>query len=122
MLFWARARSFRCAGAAPTLTTFDCRPFVDGSNESCSVTLTSSRRIHVSGLRSATLRQVFRVRSLRLVPQRSLAGRSWIFGAGGARRLTLVTCAPPYDVARGGYQPLAVVTAVPVGGPTRRHR
>ena len=73
-------------------------------------------------LRSATLRQVFRVRSLRLVPQRSLAGRAWIFGAGGARRLTLVTCAPPYDVARGGYQQLAVVTAVPVGPPVQRHR
>ena len=73
-------------------------------------------------LRSATLRQVFRVRSLRLVPQGSLAGRAWIFGAGGARRLTLVTCAPPYDVARGGYQQLAVVTAVPVGPPVRRHR
>ena len=33
------------------------------------------------------------------------------------RRVTLVTCAPPYDRARGGYQNLAVVTATPVQGP-----
>ena len=35
----------------------------------------------------------------------------------GAARLTLVTCAPPYDASRGGYQNLAVVTAVPLGPP-----
>jgi hypothetical protein len=71
-------------------------------------------------VRTATLRQVFRVRSLRLVPQGSLAKRTWIFSVSGDRRLTLVTCAPPYDRGRGGYQRLAVVVAVPIGPPARR--
>jgi hypothetical protein len=68
-------------------------------------------------LRSAGLRQAFEVRSRRLVPQGTLADDSWIFEASGAARLTLVTCAPPYDADRGGYQNLAVVTAVPLGPP-----
>ena len=38
----------------------------------------------------------------------------------GERRLTLVTCAPPYVASRGGYQNLAVVTAVPVSPAERR--
>lgn len=63
------------------------------------------------------LRQDFEVRSRRLVPQGSLADDGWIYDARGAVRLTLVTCAPPYDASRGGYQNLAVVTAVPVGPP-----
>ena len=71
-------------------------------------------------VRSATLRQVFRVRSLRLVAQGPLAERAWIFSVRGDRRLTLVTCAPPYDRGRGGYQRLAVVVAVPTGPPLRR--
>ena len=33
----------------------------------------------------------------------------------GPRRLTLVTCAGPYDAARGGYQNLAVIIATPLG-------
>jgi sortase (surface protein transpeptidase) len=65
------------------------------------------------------LSQDFEVRSRRLVPQGSLADDGWIYDAGGAVRLTLVTCAPPYDDSRGGYQNLAVVTAVPVGPPER---
>lgn len=68
-------------------------------------------------LESAGLRQTFAVRSRRLVPQGSLVDDSWIFDTAGDLRLTLVTCAPPYDSARGGYQNLAVVTAVPVGPP-----
>ena len=68
-------------------------------------------------LESADLRQTFVVRSRRLVPQGSLVDDSWIFAASGEGRLTLVTCAPPYDAARGGYQNLAVVTAVPRGAP-----
>lgn len=68
------------------------------------------------------LRQVFEVRSLRLVPQGSLAAHGWISAPTGGPRLTLVTCAPPYVASRGGYQNLAVVTAVPVGGPDRRAR
>ncbi len=71
-------------------------------------------------LESADLRQLFVVRSRRLVPQGSLADASWIFAASGDHRLTLVTCAPPYDAARGGYQNLAVVTAGPASEVERR--
>ena len=63
------------------------------------------------------LRQTFEVRSRRLVPQGNLADDSWIFAASGDLRLTLVTCAPPYDRSRGGYQNLAVITALPLGPP-----
>ena len=63
------------------------------------------------------LRQDFRIGSRRLVPQGSLVDDGWIFDASGDLRLTLVTCAPPYDASRGGYQNLAVVTAVPLGPP-----
>jgi hypothetical protein len=66
-------------------------------------------------LESAGLRQAYGVRSRRLVPQGSLVDDSWLFDASGAARLTLVTCAPPYIASRGGYQNLAVVTAVPHG-------
>jgi hypothetical protein len=31
-----------------------------------------------------------------------------------------VTCAPPYDASRGGYQNLVIVTATPVTGPQAR--
>lgn len=68
-------------------------------------------------LRSRGLRQGFRIGARRLVPQGSLTDDGWIFDASGALRLTLVTCAPPYDPDRGGYQNLAVVTAVPLGPP-----
>lgn len=71
-------------------------------------------------LTSPGLRQTFAVHSRRLVPQGSLVDDSWIFDVAGDTRLTLVTCAPPYDDARGGYQNLAVVTAVPLGIPERR--
>jgi hypothetical protein len=68
-------------------------------------------------LESAGLRQSFEIRSRRLVPQGSLVDDSWLFDASGPARLTLVTCAPPYVAGRGGYQNLAVVTAVPLGRP-----
>ena len=71
-------------------------------------------------LTSATLRQVFRTTSLRLVPRSELAGERCLSSASGARRLVLVTCAPPFVPARGGYQNLAVVSAVPVSDPTPR--
>jgi hypothetical protein len=71
-------------------------------------------------LASAALEQTFEVASLRLIPQGSLGHEDWLFSASGQRRLTLVTCAPPYDAARGGYQRLAVVTALPVTTPTTR--
>ena len=68
-------------------------------------------------LRSAGLRQTYEIRSRRLVEQGLLSDDSWIFDAAGDARLTLVTCAPPYDPDRGGYQNLAVVTASPLGSP-----
>ncbi len=59
--------------------------------------------------------------SLRLVARGPLGGHRWISAPAGRRRLVLVTCAPPYVPARGGYQNLAVVTACPSasrpGGP-----
>ncbi len=68
-------------------------------------------------LRSDSLSRTYEVRSRRLVPQGLLQDDSWIYDASGESRLTLVTCAPPYDASRGGYQNLAVVTALPVGPP-----
>lgn len=65
-------------------------------------------------LESRSLRQTYEVQARRLVPQGSLADDSWIFDVSGRARLTMVTCAPPYDARRGGYQNLAVVTALPV--------
>jgi hypothetical protein len=75
----------------------------------------ADQRITVS---TAHLRQEFAVRSLRLVRSSELGNESWVFSPDGERRLTLVTCAPPYDRARGGYQNLAVVTATPVRAAT----
>ena len=68
------------------------------------------------------LRQDFAVRSRRLVRQGPLTDEPWLFSSSGKTRLTLVTCAPPFDRVRGGYQNLAVVTAVPITEPTRRSR
>jgi hypothetical protein len=68
-------------------------------------------------LESAGLHQTYEISSRRLVPQGDLADDSWIFDASGDARLTLVTCAPPYVAAQGGYQNLAVVTALPLGPP-----
>ena len=62
---------------------------------------------------SAHLTQTFAVVSLRLVPRRSLPQHGSLFSARGDRRLVLVTCAGPYDADRGGYQNLAVISAVP---------
>ncbi|MCW2758028.1 MAG: peptidase sortase [Nocardioidaceae bacterium] len=73
-------------------------------------------------VRTSSLVQTFRIVSLRLVPQGSLADDAWIYSPSGKRRLVLVTCAPPYDRAHGGYQNLAVVTAIPTGPPTTRSR
>ena len=55
-------------------------------------------RITVS---SPSLRQEFAVASRRLVAQGSLADDSWIYAVSGPRRLTLVTCAPPFVASRG---------------------
>jgi hypothetical protein len=75
------------------------------------------QRVRVASRR---LVQDFEVRSLRLVPQAPLTRERSIFSPSGPARLTLVTCAPPYVRSRGGYQNLAVVTAVPVSPPIRR--
>ena len=69
-------------------------------------------RIHVW---SHGLRQDFEVISLRLRPQGTIGPMSYLHSPDGPRRLTLVTCAGPYDASRGGYQNLAVITAMPLG-------
>jgi len=48
-------------GSAPTLTSFDCRPFKTGSNESCSVTLAqpSTLNVMVRGYSSKTAGSTF---------------------------------------------------------------
>jgi hypothetical protein len=71
---------------------------------------------------SPHLAQTFGVVSLRLVRRSTLARHHELFSARGARRLVLVTCAPPYDKRRGGYQNLAVVTSVPITDVHRRGR
>ncbi|MBC2933492.1 class F sortase [Nocardioides sp. zg-1228] len=78
--------------------------------------LTTSEGARVR-LEADGLRQDFEVTSRRLVPQGGLADDAWIYAAAGDLRLTLVTCAPPYDAGRGGYQNLAVVSARPIGPP-----
>ena len=69
-------------------------------------------RVHVW---SHGLRQAFEITSLRLRPQGTIGPASYLHSPKGPRRLTLVTCAGPYDAARGGYQNLAVITATPLG-------
>lgn len=76
----------------------------------------SGARVTVS---SAHLRQVFKITARRILPRGRLARAHWVSSFSGPHRLTLVTCAPPYDKARGGYQNLAVVVAVPVGPVSR---
>jgi hypothetical protein len=73
-------------------------------------------------VRSRGLEQSFTIRSRRLVPRADLRRQSDIYSVQGPRRLTLVTCAPPYLADRGGYQNLAVVTAVPEGTARTRSR
>jgi hypothetical protein len=69
---------------------------------------------------SRGLVQDFAISSRRLVPQAPLTEEQSLFAPTGPARVTLVTCAPPYVRSRGGYQNLAVVTAVPVGQPKQR--
>lgn len=73
-------------------------------------------------VRSRGLEQTFTIRSRRLVPRGDLREQPDIYSVQGPRRLTLVTCAPPYLADRGGYQNLAVVTAVPVRSAHARSR
>jgi hypothetical protein len=69
-------------------------------------------------LRSAGLRQDFRVRSVRLVRRESLNARPDLYSPSGTRELVLVTCAPPYDPTHGGYLNLVVLVARPSGPAT----
>jgi hypothetical protein len=69
---------------------------------------------------STGLRQAFEVTSLRLRPQGTIGSGSSLHSPDGPRRLTLVTCAGPYDAAHGGYQNLAVITARPLDNPRSR--
>jgi hypothetical protein len=73
-------------------------------------------------VRSRGLQQTFTIRSRRLVPRADLRKQPDIYSVQGPRRLTLVTCAPPYLADRGGYQNLAVVTAIPVASARVRGR
>jgi hypothetical protein len=73
-------------------------------------------------VRSRGLEETFTIQSRRLVPRARLRAAADIYSVRGPRRLTLVTCAPPYLRDRGGYQNLAVVTAVPAGGAHARSR
>lgn len=69
-------------------------------------------------VRTERLTQTFTIRSLELVPRTRIGTRAEIYSVRGRRRLVLVTCAPPYDPAGGGYRNLAVATAYP-DGPVR---
>ena len=66
-------------------------------------------------LRSAGLRQDFRIRSVRLIRRESLTARPDLYSPSGTRQLVLITCAPPYDPTRGGYRNLVVLVARPSG-------
>jgi hypothetical protein len=83
-------------------------------------TLLSARSGQQVIVGSRHLRQTFTIVSLRLLPRETLSRHPGLFSARGPRRLTLVTCAPPYDARRGGYQNLAVVKALPTSDAVRR--
>lgn len=84
------------------------------------VELLGVRRGQSVVLTSENLRQEYAVSSLRLLDKGPLSEHPWVYAATGPHRLVLVTCAGPFDADNGGYQRLAVVTATPVGEPTRR--
>jgi hypothetical protein len=67
------------------------------------------------------LRRTFEIRTRTLRPQETAGPMSWLHSRHGPARLTLVTCAGPYDPDGGGYQNLAVVVAFPIGDVRLRH-
>jgi hypothetical protein len=69
-------------------------------------------------VRSADLRETFRVTSAKLVPKTALTAGSYAYSGRGSPRLVLLTCGGTYDSAHGGYQYNMVVVATPVAGPT----
>ena len=77
---------------------------------------------HLVTVTSAGLTTTYRVSSLRTIPKERLRTDGSVFAGDGDPRLVLVTCAGPYERARGGYQNLLVLTAVPVGPTTERER
>lgn len=62
--------------------------------------------------------QTFAVTQRRVVSRTKLDSVPDVFSAKGPARLTMITCAGPYDKSRGGYQNLAIVSAEPVAAPT----
>lgn len=60
------------------------------------------------------LTQTFAVSERRVVARDKLSTVPDVFSAAGSPRLTMVTCAGPYNRADGGYENLAIVTAKPV--------
>ncbi len=64
---------------------------------------------------SEGLRQVFAVDDVDVVAKTALDTRDETFAGSGPLRLVLITCAGPYVPDQGGYQNLAIVTALPVG-------
>ncbi len=79
------------------------------------VLLTSARGDRVT-VRAGGRTTRYDVVSRDLVPLDDLASYPRVLSSAGPGRLTLVTCAPPFVRARGGYQNLAVVTARPAPG------
>lgn len=80
--------------------------------------LTTDRGDRVD-VRAGGRRTAYEVVSRRLVPLDDLASYPRVLSSRGPGRLTLVTCAPPFVPARGGYRNLAVVTARPLEGRSR---
>jgi sortase (surface protein transpeptidase) len=58
-------------------------------------------------------RQVYRVRSVRLISKRALPVAA-LFDRSGPPTLRVLTCGGPYDPSRGGYRDNLVVTADPL--------
>lgn len=74
----------------------------------------TGQRLRVTGAGSV---QQFEIVSVRLTPRASLSQESSIFSVRGPLRLVLITCAGPFDAARGGYRDNLIVTASAVGRP-----
>jgi hypothetical protein len=96
MLLAARLDS-RAEGLGPFASLLTARP---------------GERIRVWG---GGLGQTYEVRARRLRPRGPVTPTSWLHSLQGPPRLTLVTCAGPYDPDNGGHQNLAVIEACPVG-------
>lgn len=66
------------AGSAPSTTSYDCRPYIGGSNETCTVTLTAPQKIFVKVVGYAHRANAFRlqIRALGAPQPGSWAGMS----------------------------------------------